>query len=99
MERLWLYFCEWDNEKAINNVKKHGVTFDEAKSVFYDTFALISLDVEHSITEERFSIIGYSKSNRILFISYSEKNEVIRIISARKTTKNERLFYEKKYQK
>jgi len=88
-------FFEWDNEKAINNVKKHGVTFDEAKSVFYDTFALISLDVEHSITEERFSIIGYSKSNRILFISYSEKNEVIRIISARKTTKNERLFYEK----
>ncbi len=88
-------FFEWDNEKAINNVKKHGVTFDEAKSVFYDTFALISLDVEHSITEERFSIIGYSKSNRILFTSYSEKNEVIRIISARKTTKNERLFYEK----
>lgn len=88
-------FFEWDNEKAINNVKKHGVTFDEAKSVFYDTFALISLDVEHSITEERFSIIGYSKSNRILFISYTEKNEIIRIISARKTTKNERLFYEK----
>ncbi len=86
---------EWDNEKAINNVKKHGVNFDEAKSVFYDTFALISLDVEHSITEERFSIIGYSKSNRILFISYTEKNEIIRIISARKTTKNERLFYEK----
>jgi len=87
-------FFEWDNEKAINNVKKHGVTFNEAKSVFYDTFALISLDIEHSITEERFSIIGYSKRNRILFISYTEKNEIIRIISARKTTKNERLFYE-----
>jgi uncharacterized DUF497 family protein len=88
---------EWDNEKAISNANKYGITFDEAKSVFYDNFAIMAFDTEHSITEERFSLIGYSKNNRLLFISYTVRIDIIRIISTRKTTKNERFFYEKKY--
>lgn len=88
---------EWDDEKAISNLKKHGISFDEAKSIFYDNFAIMSLDTKHSITEERFTLIGYSKNNRILYISFTERNDIIRIISTRKTTKNERLSYEKNY--
>jgi hypothetical protein len=88
---------EWDEEKAISNLLKHGISFDESKSVFYDNFAIMSLDIEHSITEERFVLIGYSINNRILYISFTERNNIIRIISTRKSTKNERLLYEKNY--
>jgi uncharacterized protein len=88
---------EWDDEKAKSNLIKHGISFDEAKSVFYDYFAIMSLDTEHSITEERYALIGYSINNRILYISFTERKNIIRIISSRKTTKNERSLYEKNY--
>jgi uncharacterized protein len=86
---------EWDIEKAENNIIKHGVSFEESKSVFYDNNGYMFLDEIHSVTEERYILIGYSQNNRLLFVSYTERNDTIRIISARKATKNERLYYEK----
>lgn len=84
---------EWDDEKAINNVKKHGVSFGEATEVFYDPNALQG-DDEHSGDEGRFFIIGYS-IKRLLFAVFAERREgVIRIISARKPTRAERDLYE-----
>lgn len=88
---------EWDKEKEIINLKKHGVSFEEAKSVFYDYLAKIAFDKEHSIKEERFYIIGFSKNNRILHVTYADNNDVIRIISARKSSKTEKKIYEKSY--
>ena len=86
---------EWHIDKANSNLLKHGVSFDEAKSVFYDIKAKMFADQLHSIDEDRFVLIGYSKNNRLIFVSYTERKDLIRIISARKATKNERLFYEK----
>jgi len=85
---------EWNNEKAISNLKKHGISFEEAKSVFNDYFARTFYDPEHSIDESRFLIFGYSNNNRLLIVSFTDKNNVIRIISARKVTQNERKKYE-----
>ena len=85
---------EWDDQKAFENVEKHGVTFGEATEVFYDSTALEGEDVEHSHNESRFFIIGYS-SSRILFVVFAERlGNVIRIISARPPTPSERKLYE-----
>jgi uncharacterized protein len=85
---------EWDDQKALENVKKHGVTFGEATEVFYDPNAVEGQDVEHSHGESRFFIIGYSAS-RILFVVFAERlRKVIRIISARPPTPSERKLYE-----
>lgn len=91
---------EWSEEKAKLNIKKHGISFEEAKTVFSDFFACIFDDEFHSIEENRFYIIGYSQTNKLITISYTERNDRIRIISARISTKNERNNYEaaqKKY--
>lgn len=85
---------EWDTQKADSNLKKHGITFEEAASVFGDYLSLTYPDSAHSIQEERFIIIGLSDKNRILIISHTQRNERIRIISARAATKCERDFYE-----
>jgi uncharacterized DUF497 family protein len=85
---------EWDPEKALGNEQKHGVTFDEASSVFADTFSLTIHDPLHSEDEERFIIIGVSCRNRILTVVHTERGESLRIISARKATKKEILYYE-----
>ncbi len=85
---------EWDTQKADSNLKKHGITFEEAASVFGDYLSLTYPDSAHSIQEERFIIIGLSDKNRILIISHTQRNERIRIISARAATKRERDFYE-----
>ena len=85
---------EWDPEKAKNNLKKHGITFDEASTVFKDTLSLTIDDPLHSHDEERLVIIGMSQNNRFLTVVHVERSEKIRIISARKSTKNERRFYE-----
>lgn len=85
---------EWHSEKAESNFKKHNVSFEEAKSVFYDDFAYMFSDEAHSKHEHRYILIGYSKNNRLLFVSFTERNDVIRIISARKATKQERKYYE-----
>lgn len=86
---------EWDKEKAENNLIKHGISFEESKSVFYDNYSKMFHDTIHSQSEDRFVLIGYSQNNRLLFVSYTERNDTIRIISARKASKNERLYYEK----
>ncbi len=88
---------EWNKVKAEINLKKHGIGFEEAKTVFYDILAKTFLDKDNSKNETRFILIGFSKNNRLLFISYTDRNDIIRIISARKATKNERYNYEKNY--
>lgn len=87
---------QWDSAKAESNILKHKVSFTEAKSVFYDEFAIQFFDNESSESEDRFILLGTSNESRILIVSHCEreKGNVIRIISARKATKNERKFYE-----
>jgi uncharacterized DUF497 family protein len=82
---------EWDPNKARKNEIKHGVSFEEAKSVFDDEHARELIDEEHSEREERFTIIGMSIKYRVLFVCYCERNheDTIRIISARKAEKIE----------
>lgn len=86
---------EWDATKASINKKKHGVSFDEAKTVFYDEKAKIIHDPGHSDDEERFVILGLSVVTRMLVVihCYRKKDSVIRIISARKATKKESVQY------
>jgi uncharacterized DUF497 family protein len=85
---------EWDDQKALENLAKHGVTFGEATEVFYDPNAVEIEDAEHSLAEARFVIVGYS-SNRILHVVFAERHRnVIRIISARPPTSFERRLYE-----
>ena len=88
---------EWDENKNLINQRKHGVSFDEAKSVFYDEEALVIDDPEHSLEEERFIILGLSSKTNLLVVChcYRESETVIRIISARKATKTESGFYGK----
>lgn len=85
----------WDPAKARANKKKHGVSFEEAQSVFYDEFAVQFFDGESSLTEDRFLMLGASDSARLLIVCHCEREQgnVIRIISARKATKNERKYY------
>ena len=86
---------EWDDEKAVSNLEKHGVSFGEATEVFYDPYALEDYDTSHSAVESRFVIIGLS-SRRLLYVVYVERTaDTIRIISARKADKSEQKFYER----
>ncbi|MBI4792930.1 MAG: BrnT family toxin [Deltaproteobacteria bacterium] len=85
---------EWDTNKAKGNEQKHGITFDEASTVFADSLSLTIHDPLHSENEERFVIIGVSYKNRMLTVVHAEREDNIRIISARKSTKNERSYYE-----
>ncbi|MCZ7668848.1 MAG: BrnT family toxin [Chloroflexi bacterium] len=89
-----MFRFEWDEQKSKDNLKKHGVGFDEAKTVFEDIFSLTIPDPEHSIAEARFIDMGYSINNRLLVIVYTEHNDVIRIISCRKAENYERRQYE-----
>ena len=85
----------WDADKAASNIAKHGVTFDEARTVFGDPLAVIFDDEEHSLDELREIIIGHSVLQRLLLVSFTERgDEVVRIISARKANKRERKDYE-----
>lgn len=86
---------EWDPLKAAANLKKHGVSFEEARSVFFDEFAVQFFDDEHSATEERFLLLGMSGGARLLLVCHCEREagDIIRIISARKATKRECAFY------
>src|SRR3990172_5124060 len=85
---------EWDAEKAEKNVSKHNVDFNEASSVFEDPMFITFLDEEHSFDEERYITIGLSNKGRLLLVAHSERNDRIRIISARIATKNEEKFYQ-----
>lgn len=86
---------EWDSEKAETNLKKHGVSFAEAETIFGDLSAKMFYDNEHSADENREFVIGYSKMGRILIVYFTEReNKIIRIITARKPTRLERKDYE-----
>ncbi|MBW4445378.1 MAG: BrnT family toxin [Spirirestis rafaelensis WJT71-NPBG6] len=85
---------EWDETKAATNLKKHSVSFEEAKTVFDNPLALIFDDEAHSIDEQREIIIGHSQSNRLLLVCFTERPNAIRIISARLATRREREDYE-----
>jgi len=90
------YQFEWDRRKAASNVRKHGMTFEEASTVFSDPLAFIFDDEDHSTDERREIIIGHSRSRRLVIVCFTEKTEgVIRLISARSATKREREKYEK----
>lgn len=86
---------EWDINKAASNLKKHGISFEEAQSVFYDDFAVQFYDSD-SESEDRFLMLGMSREARILIMCHCERDSgnTIRIISARKATRSEREFYQ-----
>lgn len=86
---------EWNSTKAVANAKKHGVSFAEAESVFYDEFAVQFFDEDHSAEEERFLLLGMSSEARLLIVCHCERaaGNIIRIISARKATKHESAYY------
>jgi uncharacterized protein len=85
---------DWDHRKAAKNITKHRVSFDEAKSVFSDPEFITVVDAEHSIDEERYITIGLSGKGRLLILAHTDREGIIRIISARKATKREEKFYE-----
>ena len=87
----------WDQNKNLANIKKHGISFEEAENVFFDDNARLIPDPEHSISEERFIILGITNKLRFLVVvhTYKEDDNVIRIISARKATKTEIKYYYK----
>jgi uncharacterized DUF497 family protein len=86
---------EWDAPKAAANLKKHHISFEEAKSIFFDEFGVQFFDEAHSADEDRFLMLGMSSGAKLLIVCHCERNHgaVIRIISARKATKRESAFY------
>ncbi|MEI6089719.1 MAG: BrnT family toxin [bacterium] len=90
---------EWDSEKSKNNLHKHGVSFEEAMSVWNDEFAAFLHDPVHSVDEDRYIMIGYSNKNNLIFVSFTERKNKIRIISSRKATKYERKRHEENSKK
>src|SRR4030095_16220425 len=85
---------EWDKLKADANLKKHGVSFDEALTVFADPLARIRDDPDHSIVERREIIIGHAVRSRVLVVGFTERGTKVRIVSARRATAHERKNYE-----
>jgi len=87
---------EWDQDKANLNLRKHGVSFHEAATVFADPLSVTYHDPDHSWTEDRYITVGTSRSERVLIVAHTDRRGNIRIISARKTTRQERRHYEEK---
>jgi uncharacterized protein len=85
---------EWDPAKANKNHRKHGVSFPESTSVFGDPLAVTFPDPDHSTFEQRFITVGLSSAGRVLIVSHADRNDRLRIISARKATGRERKRYE-----
>ncbi len=85
---------EWDPDKSKANLKKHGISFHEASTVFGDPLALTFIDPDHSIGEHRFLTFGYSGLNQLLVVVHTERRGKTRIISARRATRQERKIYE-----
>jgi uncharacterized DUF497 family protein len=84
----------WDPKKAAANLKKHGVSFEEASTVFHDTLSITGSDPDHSGQEQRFVTFGNSSQNRLLVVAHTDEGETIRMISARLVTRQERSIYE-----
>jgi uncharacterized DUF497 family protein len=87
---------EWDPRKAASNFTKHGVSFEEATTVFRDTLAMTISDSVHSAGEDRFVTMGQSLCSRLLVVIHCDRGDIIRIISAREATSRERKSYEEK---
>ena len=85
---------EWSPTKAKKNLRKHGVSFEEASSVFYDPLAVTGADPDHSEAEERTIAFGMSSQGKLLVVAHTEHRDVIRIINARIATQRERYIYE-----
>jgi uncharacterized protein len=85
---------DWDENKAVSNRSKHGVSFEEAKTVFDDPLYVDFYDPAHSDEEDRYLIVGESSQRRLLIASYTERGNLIRLISAREVTRTERKVYE-----
>jgi uncharacterized DUF497 family protein len=86
---------EWDEEKAATNLKKHQVSFEEAKTIFNDPVSITIPDPDHSIDEERYIDIGLSSKGQVLVVVYTERGENIRLINCRKATRREQRAYER----
>tara|TARA_B100000959_G_scaffold244599_1_gene268638 strand:- start:2402 stop:2677 length:276 start_codon:yes stop_codon:yes gene_type:complete len=85
---------EWDPSKARKNLQKHGISFSEAATVFGDSLSVTFSDPDHSVRENRYIITGLSSTGQVLLIAHTYRNNRIRIISARKATRQERKYYE-----
>jgi uncharacterized protein len=85
---------DWDENKAVSNRSKHGVSFEEAKTIFDDPLYVDFYDPVHSEEEDRYLIVGESSQRRLLIASYTERGNLIRLISAREVTRTERKVYE-----
>ncbi|HSU75619.1 MAG TPA: BrnT family toxin [Burkholderiales bacterium] len=85
---------EWDGDKAAQNLARHGVSFEEAATVFRDPLSQTGRDPDHSVGEERFVIFGVATGGRLLVVAHTERGDTIRIISARPATPGERKIYE-----
>ncbi len=85
---------EWDPKKARSNLLKHKVSFEEAATALKDPMGLTGLDPDHSVSEERFVTFGVSERGRLLVVAHTEKDDTIRIISAREASKGEKRIYE-----
>ena len=90
---------EWDPRKEALNLRKHGVSFHEAATIFGDPLALTFSDPDHSVNEQRFITVGLSNMDRLLITAHADRGDNIRIISARKTTQRERQQYEEEKDK
>ncbi len=90
------YLFDWDPEKARTNVRKHGVSFKEALTVFGDPLALLMHDPDHSIEEDRYVLLGLSIRGKLLVVAFSDRWPLTRFISARKATRTERRQYEER---
>ncbi|MEK6335137.1 MAG: BrnT family toxin [Acidobacteriota bacterium] len=85
---------EWDKAKAAANLAKHGVPFEEGRTIFDDPLYVDFYDPDHSQDEHRYIIIGVSSQGRLLIVSYTQRNDTIRLINAREVTRSEREAYE-----
>lgn len=84
---------EWDEDKALKNLKRHKVSFNEAATVFHDLDLATMGDPDHSLEEDRYISIGHSVKGRLLIVAYTERGDNVRIISCRKATRGERSVY------
>jgi hypothetical protein len=87
---------EWDPRKAARNLAKHGVSLEEAATVFGDALGRIASDPRHSVEEKRFVLLGLSRGRRLLAVMFAERGEAVRLISARPATRRERREYEER---
>lgn len=87
-------FVDWNPRKAADNLRKHGVSFEEAATVFRDTLSATASDPDHSAGEDRYVTFGVSARGRLLIVSHTERDDTIWLISARRATKPERRIYE-----